>query len=147
VLVALVLTFRMRSTMNKELGGDPADATRALAAIAQGDLDCHISNSGSSDSLMGVMIQMDASLKTIVSRVRDSAAGIAIASAEIAQGDNDLSARTESQASALEETAASMEQLSSTVKHNADNAHQANQLAMSASTVAVRGGEVVATGG
>jgi methyl-accepting chemotaxis protein len=144
VLVALVLTFRMRSTMNQELGGDPADATRALAAIAKGDLDCHISNSGGPDSLMGVMMQMDSSLKTIVSRVRDSAAGIAIASAEIAQGDNDLSARTESQASALEETAASMEQLSSAVKQNADNAHQANQLAMSASTVAVQGGEVVA---
>jgi methyl-accepting chemotaxis protein len=66
-----------------------------------------------------------------------------VASAEIAQGNNDLSRRTEEQASALEETAASMEQLSATVKQNADNAKQANQLAMGASTVAVKGGEVV----
>ena len=49
----------------------------------------------------------------------------------------------ESQASALEETAASMEELSSQVKHNADNARQANQLASSASAVAAKGGEVV----
>ena len=68
---------------------------------------------------------------------------MASASGEIAQGNHDLSSRTESQASALEETAASMEELSSTVKQNADNARQANQLAMQASTVAVKGGEVV----
>ena len=68
---------------------------------------------------------------------------MATASAEIAEGNNDLSARTEQQASALEETAASMEQLGATVKQNADSASQANQLAMSASTVAVKGGEVV----
>jgi hypothetical protein len=97
VLAALILNYRMLSTVNRELGGDPADARRALAAIAQGDLDCEIRNSGSTDSLMGVMQQMDSSLKSIVSRVRDSAAGIAIASAEIAQGNHDLSARTEQQ--------------------------------------------------
>jgi hypothetical protein len=48
----------------------------------------------------------------------------------------DLSARTESQASSLEETAASMEELTSTVTQNADNAVQANQLVQSASEVA-----------
>ena len=51
---------------------------------------------------------------------------MAIASAQIAQGNQDLSERTEQQASALQETAASMEALSSTVKQNADNAKQAN---------------------
>jgi len=54
---------------------------------------------------------------------------VALASTEIAQGNNDLSARTEQQAGALEETSASMEELSSTVRQNADNARQANQLA------------------
>lgn len=68
---------------------------------------------------------------------------MASASAQIAQGNHDLSARTESQASALEQTASSMEELSATVRQNADNARQANQLAQNASTVAVEGGEVV----
>ena len=76
--------------------------------------------------------------------VRSSAGGMEVASTEIAQGNQDLSARTENQASALQETAASMEQLNSTVRQNADNARQANQLAQSASNVAVQGGEVVA---
>ncbi|MBT9441947.1 MAG: methyl-accepting chemotaxis protein, partial [Acidovorax sp.] len=62
---------------------------------------------------------------------------------EIAQGNQDLSGRTESQASSLEETAASMEQLGATIRHNADSASQANQLAVGASRVAAQGGEVV----
>jgi len=60
------------------------------------------------------------------------AEGVAASSAEIAQGNSDLSARTEQQASALEETAASMEQLGATVKQYADGARQANQLAQAA---------------
>ena len=76
--------------------------------------------------------------------MRQGSENIATASAEIAQGNLDLSARTENQASALEQTAASMEQLSATVKQNAENAQQANQLAHAASETAVQGGDVVA---
>ena len=87
---------------------------------------------------------MQASLAGVVTRVRQGSDALATASAEIAQGNQNLSDRTEQQASALEETAASMEQLGTTVKQNADSARQANQLAQIASQVAVRGGEVVA---
>ncbi|MFN4349858.1 MAG: methyl-accepting chemotaxis protein [Hylemonella sp.] len=83
-------------------------------------------------------------MSVAVATVRSSAGSMDVACAEIASGNHDLSARTESQASALQQTAASMEELSSTVKQNADNARTANQLAQSASTVAVQGGEVVA---
>ena len=97
---------------------------------------------------LGVMMReleaMRVSLAGVVSNVREGSQGVATASAEIAQGNHDLSARTEQQASALEKTAASMDNLSSTVQQNADNARQANQLAQSASTVATQGGEVVA---
>jgi methyl-accepting chemotaxis protein len=87
--------------------------------------------------------QFIAKIHSVLGQVRSSADGVALASAEIAQGNHDLSARTEHQASALEETAASMEELNATVQQNASNAQQANQLAKSASTVAVQGGEVV----
>ena len=83
-------------------------------------------------------------MESAVAAVRASAGSMDVACAEIAQGNNDLSARTENQASALQQTAASMEELSSTVKHNADNARQANQLAQNASSVAAQGGQVVA---
>ena len=84
------------------------------------------------------------SLVEIVSQVRAGTATINTASGEIAAGNLDLSARTEGQAGALEETASSMEELTGTVRQNADNAHQANVLALSASAVAVKGGAVVA---
>ncbi len=87
--------------------------------------------------------QFVAKIHGVLGQVRSSADGVALASAEIAQGNHDLSARTEHQASALEETAASMEELNSTVQQNADSARQANQLAVNASAVATQGGEVV----
>jgi methyl-accepting chemotaxis protein-1 (serine sensor receptor) len=121
-------------------------AAEVSEAIAQGDLTQRVDTSGNNEIsvLMTAVQHMQTSLAGVVSHVRQGSESVATASAEIAQGNNDLSARTESQASALEQTAASMEELSSTVKQNADNARQANQLAMSASTVAVQGGEVVA---
>ncbi|MGJ7488448.1 methyl-accepting chemotaxis protein [Variovorax sp. LT2P21] len=93
--------------------------------------------------LLAALSAMQASLKGVVTTVRENARTVATASGEISAGNQDLSSRTEQQASSLEQTAASMEELTSTVKQNADNARQANQLAVSASEVAVRGGSVV----
>lgn len=139
-LIGLALT---RSIL-RQLGGEPAAAMQSVNAVAQGDLTVIIPlQTGDKSSLMAALAGMRDSLSRVVSDVRSNAEGVATASAEIAQGNNDLSARTEQQASALEETAASMEELSSTVKQNADSAKQANQLASSASKVAVQGGEVV----
>jgi methyl-accepting chemotaxis protein len=139
-----VLGFALARSVLRQLGGEPADAVHAVNAVAQGDLTVNIPlQAGDSSSLMSALVSMRESLSRVVSDVRSNAEGVATASAEIAQGNNDLSARTEQQASALEETAASMEELSSTVKQNADSARQANQLASTASTVAVQGGEVV----
>lgn len=80
---------------------------------------------------------------TPIITVKSSADSINTAAKEIAQGNVDLSRRTEEQAASLERTASSMEELASTVKQNAENAKQANQLALTASEVAVKGGHVV----
>ncbi|MDB5846812.1 MAG: methyl-accepting chemotaxis protein [Rhodoferax sp.] len=120
-------------------------AVKVSRAVAGGDLSLQFEATGQNETsqLLIALKAMQNSLAQVVGNVRQNAEGVATASAQISQGNNDLSARTEQQASALEETAASMEELSSTVKQNADNARQANQLAQSASTVAVRGGDVV----
>jgi methyl-accepting chemotaxis protein len=89
---------------------------------------------------------VNATLETIVEpilAVKTAVETINTAAGEISSGNSDLSSRTEQQASTLEETAASMEELAGTVKNNAENAKQANQLALTASGVAVKGGEVV----
>ena len=114
--------------------------------MASSDLTVDVKVQGPAEvaDMLQALNAMRESFAKVVATVRQGAEGVATASSEIAQGNHDLSARTETQASALEETAASMEQLSATVRQNADNAKQANQLAQGASTVAIQGGEVVA---
>ena len=93
--------------------------------------------------LLQALAEMQQSLARLVADVRQNSESVATASAQIAQGNHDLSGRTEHQASALQQTAATMEQLGTTVRHNADSARQANQLAQGASAVATQGGDVV----
>ena len=119
---------------------------RSIArTVASGDLTSRIEvrSSDETGQLLQALKEMNASLVNIVSEVRTGTDTIAAASGQIADGNLDLSSRTEQQASSLEETASSMERLTGTVKQNADNARQANQLAASASEVAVKGGSVV----
>ena len=142
ILLAIGLLIA-RGILN-QLGGEPTYAADITRRLAEGDLTVDIAlNNPGHDSLLSGLKALRDKFSAIVSEVRQGSEGVATASAEIAQGNNDLSARTESQASALEETSATMEQLNATVKQNADNARQANQLAMSASTVAIKGGQVV----
>ncbi len=75
--------------------------------------------------------------------MRGNADSVATASAQIAQGNVALGQRTEEQAAALQQTAATMDQLNSTVAQTAGNARQANQLSQAASAIAQRGGQVV----
>jgi methyl-accepting chemotaxis protein len=84
-----------------------------------------------------------ANLKEIVSKMRESADVITMASEEISSGNNSLSIRTDQQAGALQETSSSMEILTNTVKRNADNAQQANMVVAGAKQSAEQGGEVV----
>ncbi|MFZ6645260.1 methyl-accepting chemotaxis protein [Undibacterium sp. TJN25] len=120
-------------------------AIHTATMVAAGDLTTAINTSGRDEigELMLALEAMNEALRKIVSQVKSGTYAIAGAAGEISTGNLDLSARTEQQASSLEETAASMEELTSTVKQNAENAGQANQLAMTASDVAVKGGQVV----
>ena len=113
--------------------------------IADGDLTVNIEVDSQDETgqLLASLKEMNEGLSRIVGEVRSGADSIATATEQIAAGNTDLSQRTEEQASALEETASSMEELTSTVKQNADNAQQANQLSISASGVAVKGGDVI----
>ncbi|RZI40962.1 hypothetical protein EGT07_21560 [Herbaspirillum sp. HC18] len=143
VILFFVIGAIVRRSLN-QLGAEPADAAGVAQNVAQGNLAAPIAlKPGDKHSLMAQLSMMQESLSRVVSNVRTNAEGVATASVQIAQGNGDLSSRTEQQASALEETAASMEQLGSQVKQNADSARQANQLAQDASAVAVKGGGIV----
>jgi methyl-accepting chemotaxis protein len=125
------------------------DGAIALAdAVAAGDLTLagrHADTGGRDEGarLVRALADMAAQLRSVVGGVRDNAGQVATASAQIAQGNQDLSARTESQASALQQTAASMEELRSTIAASADAARQAAALAQQAREVAQSGGASV----
>jgi methyl-accepting chemotaxis protein len=123
-----------------------AKAVDIARTVAAGDLSQQLTVTSTDETgqLMQALQDMNSSLQGIVTQVRQGTDSMATATGQISAGNQDLSSRTEQQASSLEETAASMEELTSTVKQNADNARQANQLAMTASGVAVKGGDVVA---
>ncbi|HYC43092.1 MAG TPA: methyl-accepting chemotaxis protein [Noviherbaspirillum sp.] len=121
------------------------DAVHVARRVADGDLTTKVvaESQDETGQLLAALRDMNESLVRIVGEVRAGTDTITIASNEIAHGNMDLSARTEDQANSLQMTASSMEELTSTVKHNADNAAQANKLAATASEVAVKGGNVV----
>ena len=145
MLVVTLIAMVGAVWLSREIVAPLERAVRLADSVAGGDLTNHIASNGHDEvaALLKSLNAMQGSLATLVVKVRQGSEGVATASSEIAQGNHDLSARTESQASALEETAASMEELNSTVSQSADNARQASQLATSASSVAIRGGEVV----
>ena len=142
----VLLTAIVLFVMVKRLVSVPLQQVQLAASqIASGDLTVQIKAQSQDEigRLVEAINQIGSGLAGVVSSVREGSESVANASSEIAQGNHDLSMRTEQQASALQQTASSMATLSSTVNHNVDNARQANQMAVNASDVALRGGQVM----
>jgi methyl-accepting chemotaxis protein len=144
-LISCLVGVVFAITIGKSIIGPLVEAVSIAKRVADGDLtgSIEVTSTNETGQLLQALKDMNTSLDKTVGEVRISTDTISTASNEIASGNLDLSSRTESQASSLEQTASSMEELTSTVKQNADNARQANQLVISASSVAVRGGQVV----
>ncbi|CAN7597777.1 methyl-accepting chemotaxis protein [Acidovorax sp. LjRoot194] len=142
-LALLGLSYYLRGVV-RQLGADPHALKHVAQAVADGDLARAIRvREGDSESAMAALATMSHRLSDAVRTVRHNADSVAAASQEIANGNHDLSARTEHQASTLQQTSATMEQLSSAVRQNADNASEADRVAGVAATVASDAGSVV----
>ena len=143
-LAAALLGFFLIRSVYRQLGGEPEYAAGIVRSVAAGDLTVGVEcAAGDHHSLLFAMKTMQCNLSQSVGKIRLSTDTIATASDQIAAGNFDLSARTEQQACVMEETAAALEELTSAVKQNAGNAHQANQLALSASEFASKGSAAV----
>ncbi len=120
-------------------------AVDAAMAIARGQLDNPIQSETRDELgwLLHELRQMQKSLVKSVTGIRNAADAINAGAGEIVTASANLSSRTESQAASLQQASASMEDLTSTVKRNADQARSVNQLVGSAAEVATRGGNVV----
>jgi methyl-accepting chemotaxis protein len=146
VKYATEVTAAMQAQRELQLAVQQTQET--VRCAIDGDLTPRISMQGKSGDLealcRGVNSLLD-STSTLVRQVKGAAAQVHAGAEEISRGNTNLSQRTEEQATSLEETASSMEQMTSTVKQTADNAGQANQLALAARQQAEKGGAVVSS--
>ena len=118
-----------------------------LKIIADGDLTQEPEDLGRNcvGQLVPLVKEMQHSLLHMVSAIRDNAAILHREATDIAAGNADLSDRTSTQAAALEQTAASMEEITVTVRHNAQNAREARELAVSTTDTTQQGAKLVQT--
>ena len=136
ILMAMGITLPITRPLNETL--------RVAEQIASGDLTSMLTSTRRDEPglLMQAVATMNTNLKNIINDVRDGVESVARSSTEIAAGNMDLSARTEQQSAAVVETAASMEELTSTVALNAENATHARHLADEAAQNATEGSQL-----
>jgi methyl-accepting chemotaxis protein len=145
VVAAALATGVLAISLTRSITGPLRHAVVVADAIARGDLTTRIEAAGRDETalLARSLRSMQDRLAEIVTRIKHASRTVNNAAAEISMGNQNLSRRTEAHASALEETAASVEELTAAVRRNADNAEKANDLAAGASAVAERGGSAV----
>ena len=144
VKYATDITAQVRDT--QALQEAVAQTREVVAAAQSGDLTGHIATQDKTGPIAELCDGINALVEAmagIIAQIKLAADTIAVGASEIAEGNSDLSVRTEQQAAALEETAVSMKGLTATVRRTADNAVQANQLVGGAVEVAAQGGQVV----
>ena len=140
-----VFAFLLATLIKRTVTRPLKEARDAAVRIAAGDLSTHVDvRSGDEIGLLSeAMNNISSGLSSVVGQVRQGAEQIANASTEISSGNLDLCQRTEVQAVSLASTANSMKDLTETVRRNAGDAQQANQLALNTSMVAQEGGRMV----
>lgn len=148
VVMILVLgagSWVLIGSVYRSLGGEPELAVETVRSIAGGDFTTVVKLSpGDETSLLHGIEALRLRLGSLIQDVRRTSSAVDSAAADISSGIQRLTVRTADQAASLEETAQSMEEMTVTVKRNADNAHTANQLATEARDQAERGGSVAA---
>lgn len=146
-VISLIMVIAIRLWLRRELFQRLDSTVKTFQVMASGKLD-RVIEIGADNEIGKMFAELEKLRQWITQTVYGIRTGVGAISAsaqEIVNGNSDLSSRTEQQASALQQTAASMEELKITVRQNADNAHSARQLAESASGYARNGGEVMAS--
>ena len=143
--VAILFAILVAHLLTRSIVGPLALAVDVAERVAEGDLRnaVEVNSRDEVGRLMASLAQMNANLHQLISGIRASIDGVSLASSEIASGNLDLSARTEQQASSVEETAAATEEIVSTIQRNADNAAEATKTVARASEVASKSGLAV----
>lgn len=143
--LSVILTVFFGLMLFKSIVAPLKNVSIDIERMTSGDLTGKIMTKGEDEiaKVVQSLQVLQINVKLLIGQLTQSIDLVNCGAGEIADGVLDLSARTESQASSLEETASAMEQLTATVQQNSDNAHQASDLVVSTATIAVKGGEAV----
>jgi methyl-accepting chemotaxis protein len=143
--VAVVVGVLFTASQVRSLSAPLADAIHIAQTIASGDLSHDFENAlgGEFGRLLDAMGTMEDTLTDLVTQIKESTDPLTASSKDIVQASADLLQRARVQADALNATAHSMAELTSTVQENAQRAQSASTLAVDASGIARRGGDVV----
>ncbi len=141
LVLALLCAVLIRSSIKASV----ESTVQCVIRVAGGDLETKIESPGKDEIswLRGELNGMRKKLRKMVLEVRSTADSVNQASQEIASGNTDLSARTESQAGALEQTSTAIQQLLELVRGNAQSTQQARQVVTQSSAVAQRGAQAM----
>ncbi|WP_422845926.1 methyl-accepting chemotaxis protein [Acidovorax sp. M2(2025)] len=144
-LGVVVLALAMAVYLHRSTVAPMEEMLRWANRMAAGDLTQKITatRKGVVGQLQKALAQLNVNLLSIVRDARHESEHMQDSTREIAQGNQDLSLRTEAQASNLEQTAAAMDEITGTVQQTVESARQATQLATQASEVAERSSQAV----
>ena len=144
-LAALVATLACAAWLQRSVIGPLGPATRAVAQLGAGRLKQAISTEGTGElrPLVQELEDVRRRLAEVVYQVRTASTNVAINASQITIDNEALSGRTDTQAESLQQTAASIEQLTATLRVSASTAQQANDLARAAAARAEQGGEAM----
>ena len=147
VAIAALVVLAMYAMSSFYLQADRGwvELIEVIRRISEGDLTASINTTlgGQFGQVMRALETVNRNLGEIVAQVRASSDSVSLAAREISSGNTNLSERTEQQAGTLEETAAGMEELASTVRGNAANCQRASDLAREAENTAREGARAV----
>jgi aerotaxis receptor len=144
-LAGMAVTALFAGFLALRVAGPLRQATQTARRIVGGDVRRRFTECGAREvrELCRVLNQTNARLVGVLTDTRLAINSVATSAREIARGNDDLSERTSAQAASLEETATSMEEMTSVVKSTAEHSTRANQLALESSAVAGKGLEAM----
>jgi methyl-accepting chemotaxis protein len=145
-LISIASTAFIFWVFFRRVAGPLRRAVAVAERISGGDLSLAISaeNAGEATPLMAALDTMQRRLSRLALQVRETTSAVVDSATQVNSGNNDLSSRTQHQASTLEQTAASMEQIASSAREVADNTQRADAISQKAVAAARTGGTVVA---
>ena len=144
--VSALLMFAASALLEQQISQPLEQVLHQALRVASGESQAaaHMNRVDEIGMTLRTIGQLGLMFRWLIDDVSEQVLTVKTASSEIAQGNMDLSARTEKAATSVQQTASSMAQMTVSVKTSADTAGQAKQLSNTTSSAAEKGGQAVA---